>query len=188
MKFDAVVIGAGIQGLSAGAHLARDGHLSVLVVERHPQVLQGSSSKTAGMLMLQRENETKIAMSIYSYLTFLNFETEFGVDVNFHRVGYMSLATPELESRILDYVAIRRQLGIRTEVLAPEDARRIEPLLESSSIVCAAYGPDDGSFDVQAIARGYMAAIQNHGGSIRVAEQAIGADIRFGRVASVTTT
>ena len=74
MKCDVVVIGGGIQGLSAGATISKHGKYSVIVVESESTIMARSSSKTAAMLMLQRENRTKVALSIYSYLAFIDFQ------------------------------------------------------------------------------------------------------------------
>ncbi len=59
---DVVVIGAGIQGLSAAYHLAKSGIRDVVVVEQ-AFIGAGSSGRSASMLMLQVWTEWQVRFS-----------------------------------------------------------------------------------------------------------------------------
>lgn len=147
-----------------------------------------SSSKTAAMLMLQRENPTKIALSLYSYLEFLDFERQFGSSVGFRRTGFLMLATQSSEESVLRYAELRRGLGVRTEILDASQISEIDPNVNLDELTCAVFGPDDGVFSVPDIAGGYLNTLCSHGGELLTDTQAVGIELRGSRAAGVRTS
>src|ERR1043165_3489818 len=91
---DVVIIGAGIQGLSAAYNIALGGTKSVTLVETQDHAGKGSSSRSGSMLMKSRENAPKIALSLYSYSRFMNFKEEFGESLLFRKTGFLSAVPP----------------------------------------------------------------------------------------------
>lgn len=186
--FDVVVIGAGIQGLSAAANIAKRGSKRVVVIETENASMTKSSSKTAAMLMLQRENPTKIALSLYSYLEFLDFKRQFGSSVGFRRTGFLMLATPSSEPGVLKYAELRRELGVRTEILEGSQVSQIDPNVDLNGLTCAVYGPDDGVFSVPDIAGGYLNTLGSHEGELLTETRAVGLELKGSRATGVRTS
>jgi sarcosine oxidase subunit beta len=124
---DVVIIGAGVIGCSTAYHLARAGITDVLVVEMD-QVGGGSSGKSASMLSLQFcTNELSARMAQHSYGRYMRFEEEIGVSIDFHRTGWVSLATQKSADHLLQIARMSQSLGITTEVLAPEEVSTVTP-------------------------------------------------------------
>lgn len=182
-----VIIGAGMQGLSAGAHLAKSG-ATVTVVESEGHVLAGSSSKTASMLMMTRENVVKNAMATYSYYTFQSFDREFGEDCDFQRNGFTMLANAKMVDEVVEQAETRRLLGIRSEIIEGKDIWDFAPHSVGKDIVVAVHGPDDGHFDVAKIATAYETIIRSKGGQVIEGCRASDIVVENGRVVGVATT
>ena len=92
---DVVVIGAGIQGLSAAWHLAKFGIRNVALVEKST-VGSGSSRWSASMLMNQLWEEWQLRFSCYTFVRYAAFLDDTGFDPGFTRTGTMTLVTPEV--------------------------------------------------------------------------------------------
>jgi sarcosine oxidase subunit beta len=181
-----VVIGAGVQGLSAAYYLTSFGITDVVVVEKS-RIGAGSSSRSASMLMLQRESEPKIRLSQYSYSRFMEFGMEMGVGIGFRRIGSLSIV-PEGERAVaLERASLRKQLGVRTNVLTPSEIVDMVPQLNVDDIACGIFGPDDGVFKPQAIMDGYSQKAVEHGAAVELRRLATGIRVEGHRVVGVET-
>jgi len=184
---DVVIIGAGVIGCSTAYHLARAGITDVAVVEMD-QVGSGSSGKSASMLSLQFCTDELIArMAKYSYDRYMRFEEEIGVSIDFKRIGWVSLATEESAEYLLESARLLQSLGIRTDVLSPEEVRRRYPEINVEDIVVATYGPDDGSFDPHMIMWGYIGKAREKGVRLYQGVRATDIRVRKGHVEGVVT-
>ena len=185
---DVVVIRAGVQGLSAAYHLARAGVPRVLILEK-TFMGAGSSGRSAGMFMLQRENEPKIRLSLYSRIQYKAFEAELGVDPGYRRIGFLSVATEAVALRAVLMAKTRQELGVATEILGPEDIRRLVPVVNTSDLVVGVFGPQDGMIDPHAIMSGYLNGARRHGAEIRqgVEQEVVGIEVESDRVIGVAT-
>ena len=159
---DVVVIGAGVQGLSAAYHLAKKGGNRILVLEKQ-FIGAGSSGRSATMFMLQRENEPKIRMSQYSFERYMSFESELGVSPGYKRIGFLSVAVEKKTLDVLKMAKLRQELGVQTEILGPEDIRKLVPVVNTSDIIVGVFGPEDGIIDPHAIMNGYKDGAQRYG-------------------------
>jgi glycine/D-amino acid oxidase-like deaminating enzyme len=184
---DAVIIGAGAIGCSTAYHLARLGVTNVLVVEMG-QVGSGSSSKSASMLSLQfYSSELGARMAQYSYARYMQFEEEIGVPIDFKKTGWVSLATRESAERLRQSAQVLQSLGIRTELLTPEEVKHRYPEINTADIVLGAWGPDDGPFDPHMIMWGYINRAHEMGVRLHQGVRATGVRVRNGRVEGVMT-
>ena len=184
---DVVVIGAGIQGLSAAWHLARAGIRDVVVVEK-ATVGSGSSRWSASMLMLQMWEEWQLRFSRYCFKRYEAFADETGHDPGFRRTGTITLVTKEVAGRQRELVALRRKYGVETECLTPGELRRRLPLLASEALAFGVHGPADGALDTPNILRGWRVSAENMGVTIHEGRRATGLELQGGRVAAVQTT
>lgn len=184
---DVVVIGAGAIGCSTAYHLAQAGITNVVVVEMN-QVGSGSSGKSASMIVLQLSNELSIRMAKYSYSRFMEFEEEIGVPIDFKRMGFLILVTQEYQDHLLRQVDLLRRLGVRIDILTPEEVKRRYPEINTEDIVLGTWGPDDGSVDPHMIMWGYMNKAREMGVKLYQGMRATGIHVRKGKVQGVSTS
>lgn len=185
---DVVVIGAGVQGLSSAYHLAKKGAKHVIVLEKE-YIGAGSSGRSGSMLMLQRENEPKIKLSQYSFDRYMLFESEFGVNPRYKKIGFLSVAGEEKALDALKMAKIRQELGVQTIIMGPEDIHKLVPVVNISDIIVGVFGPDDGMIDPNAIMAGYKEGAERNGVKILQGKdyEVIGIDVKNDRVTGVVT-
>lgn len=184
---DVVVIGAGIQGLSAAWHLASFGIRDVALVEKST-VGSGSSRWSASMLMKQMWGEWQQRFSAYTFERYAAFGEDTGFDAGFLRTGTLTLVTPDVAKQEKDFVDLRRKYGVETQVLTPDEVVRWLPLLSPDEMIFGVYGPDDGVLNTPNILRGWRHSAQAMGVTIHEGRRATGLEIEGGRVAAVRTT
>ena len=187
-NYDAVVIGAGVQGASAAYHLAVCGIRRVLVLDTMGAPGLGSSGRSGSMLMKSRENRTKIELSTYSYDWLMDFRERFGEPLIFNRIGFLSLVPGNLADRYLREHQLRLNCGVPSELLSPEEIRRAAPAVSVGGIEFGLLGPDDGVVDPDQLVRSYFREAMRIGVELRMNESAVGIDVRGDRVRAVTTT
>src|SRR5438874_6923557 len=118
-----VIIGGGVVGCSIAYHLAGRGVRNVVVLERET-VGSGTTSKAAGGIRAQFPTETEITISLECIRVFERFGDEFGVDIGYRKIGYLSLITDEKDLR--DYeprIALQNRLGVDVRVITPKEAQ-----------------------------------------------------------------
>ncbi|MFW5941832.1 MAG: NAD(P)/FAD-dependent oxidoreductase [Chloroflexota bacterium] len=153
---DAIIVGAGIIGCSTAYHLAKMGVTDVILLERD-RVGAGASSQSAAMLSLQFcQDELTVRMARYCYDRYMAFEEELGVSTDFRPTGWMYVATEASADRLRQQVAMLQKAGVSSELLQPDDVRRLFPELNTEDIVLGSWGAEDGPFDPHMIMWGYL--------------------------------
>lgn len=184
-----VIIGAGVVGASVAYHLALRGCTDVLVLEKEEAEVSGSTARSAAGVRHQFSTATNILLSRYSIERLHHFTEETGGHAELHQVGYLFLVNDvETWEAYKATVALQRELGIRVELLTPEEASRFVPRMAIDDLVGATFGPDDGYCDPYGIAMGYLRAAQRMGVRIQRATAATGFVIKGGRVCGVQTS
>ena len=184
-----VVIGAGVVGASVAYHLALRGCRDVLVLEKEETEVSGSTARSAAGVRHQFSSATNILLSRYSIEKLRVFDEEVGGHAELHQVGYLFLVNDEETwEQYKRNVALQRELGVRVELLTPEEAARFVPRMRTDDLIGATFGPDDGYCDPYGIALGYLRAAQRLGVRLQRATAVTGFEIIGGRVAGVHTT
>ena len=183
---DVVIIGAGIQGLSAAYHTARAGIKNIRVIEKE-FIGAGSSGRSASMLLLQEDTEDKIRLSQFSYKRYEAFREELGTDPGFKKIGYLSIVPDKMRTEALDRAQLRQRMGVDTNILSPQEISRLDPIVNVKDIARGFFGPDDGVIDANAIMQGYAAGARRLGVSIEQGRAATGIRKAGDSVAGVET-
>jgi len=185
-RADVVIIGAGVIGCSTAYHLAKLGVSDVAVVEMD-EVGSGTSSKSASMLSLQFHDELTIRMAQYSYQRYMHFEEEFDTSIDFKKIGWLSVATEETADELREGAELLHSLGVRTDLLSPDDVKAIYPEANVEDVALGTLGPDDGPFDPHMIMWGYLNKARRNGAKLYQDARATGLEVRNGRVEGVVT-
>ncbi len=92
VEYDAVVVGAGILGLSTAYHLkSRDPELDVFVVDRLGAAGQGSTAKSAAAFRCLFSSRTNFALADSSAEFYKHVQDDFKSDLKLRWVGYLWL-------------------------------------------------------------------------------------------------
>lgn len=91
-EYDAVIVGAGVLGLSTAYHIARTcPNDKILVVEQMGSSGQGNTAKSAAMFRTFFSTETGQILAETSIDFYKHIQEEFQVDLGMHWTGYLWL-------------------------------------------------------------------------------------------------
>jgi sarcosine oxidase subunit beta len=188
-RADAVVIGAGILGLSTGFHLLRRRpSLRVHVVERAPVAGAGSTGKATGGIRHQFASPVLVRLSVLSAGEYREFQDLTGADAEFDQVGYLLFATSERTANGLrDMAAVLRGCDVPVEELGAGEVARRWPYLNVDDVRGATHTPGDGHASPHAAVTGYLRALRNRGGRVSFETQAVDITVRGDQVTGVRT-
>jgi 4-methylaminobutanoate oxidase (formaldehyde-forming) len=135
-----VVIGGGIVGCSVAYHLALAGWTDVLLVEKH-QLTSGSTCQAAGLVTAFNAASTMMDFRRYS----IELYRRLGA---FETVGSVRLASSPAQLGELQRTASRaRGIGLDAEVIGPDEARTLLPVISPDELYGAVHLADDGHLD-----------------------------------------
>jgi sarcosine oxidase subunit beta len=182
-----VVVGGGVMGASALYHLARAGCADAVLVERET-LGAGSTSKAAGGIRAQFSDELNVRISLECIRRYERFADEPGGDVGFKQWGYLFLLSTEQElDSFRRSLAVQRELGVPSRLLAPSEASAIVPGLRTDDLVGATFCPIDGYATPEAAVQGYATAAAALGAAIVQGCAARRLVVERGRVTGVET-
>jgi glycine oxidase len=169
--FDAVVVGAGVVGMSV-AWRAAQASMSVAVCDPAPG--RGASWAAAGMLAPTTEARLGEALlhelarcSAAGWPAFAaELQADSGIDVGLRREGTISVAFDADDLRgLLEDVKVQRDLGCASQPLSARECRELEPAL-SPRVVGGAFQPDDHQVDNRAVLVSLAKAARHRGAEI----------------------
>jgi sarcosine dehydrogenase len=153
-----VIIGGGILGCSIAYWLTKMGEHDVLVLEQH-QLTDGATWHAAGLVGQLRSSRNTTRMLELSVEMYRQLEAETGQAVDWHETGSLRLAcSPERVMELRRLATMAKSFGLPMEIVSPQRAQELFPLMSIEGVRAAAFLPTDGYIDpasvTQAIARG----------------------------------
>jgi dimethylglycine dehydrogenase len=161
-----VVIGGGVVGCSVLYHLTKLGWRDVLLIERS-ELTSGSTWHAAGGFHTLNADTNMAALQGYTIRLYNELEEISGQACGLHHVGGLTLATtPER----LDYLkaarAKHRYMGLETEIVGPNEIRKLSPITNVEGVLGALYDPLDGHLDPSGTTHAYAKAARLQGAEI----------------------
>ena len=161
-----VVIGGGVVGCSVLYHLTKLGWRDVLLIERS-ELTSGSTWHAAGGFHTLNADTNMAALQGYTIRLYNELEQISGQACGLHHVGGLTLATtPER----LDYLkaarAKHRYMGLETELVGPNEIRKLSPITNVEGVLGALYDPLDGHLDPSGTTHAYAKAARLQGAEI----------------------
>ena len=139
-----VVIGGGIMGCSLAYHLTKLGWRDVVLLERK-KLTCGSTWHAAGLVREVLGSYTMTRLAQYSMTLFKTLEEETGQATGLKQNGSIGIAVNEArweEHRRAAGLAKAR--GVEVELITPQRAKELYPLLNVEDVLGAIYFPHDG--------------------------------------------
>ena len=183
----AVVIGGGVGGTSIAYHLAELGWHDVVLVDR-AGLTSGSTFHSAGLVGQLRSSTTLTQMMMYGAGLYRRLTAETGVDVSWHEVGSLRLAsTPARLEELRRQVGWARTFGLPLELVSTQEAHDLFPLFDPEGVLGAVFLPTDGWLDPSNLAFALAAGAKARGGRILTEHRVTGISVEGGRVRGVVT-
>ena len=153
-----VIIGGGIVGCSTAYHLTKMGCKDVVIVEKG-ELTSGSTWHAAGLVGQLRSERNITRMLQYSVSLYDQLEAETGLATGWKMSGCLHLAgTKERMYELKKGATTARSFGLEMQMITPEEAYDLCPIISLDGIIGAAFMPTDGQADpagiTQALAKG----------------------------------
>ncbi len=191
-RAEVVIIGAGVMGASLAFHLTRLGVRDILILEK-AQIAAGASGKTGALLRQHYSNIPEATLVHRSMQVFRHWREIVGGECGYDGSGLIATVDqtgpddPNV-ARMRANVAMQQQVGIKTEIVTPEQLRALQPFDAVDDLVCAAYESESGTVDAIATTRAFIVAAQDYGARLREGVRVTAIRTESGRVAGVETS
>jgi len=160
------VIGGGVVGVSVLYHLTKLGWSDVMLIERS-DLTSGSTWHAAGGFHTLNGDTNMAALQGYTIRLYKELEEITGMSCGLHHVGGITLAdNSDRFDMLLAERAKHRFMGLETQIVTPDEVRKISPITNTDGIIGALYDPLDGHLDPSGTTHAYAKAARMGGATI----------------------
>ena len=160
------IIGGGVVGASVAYHLTKLGWSDVVLLERS-ELTSGSTWHAAGGFHTLNGDTNMAALQGYTIRLYKELEEITGMSCGLHHVGGITLAdTQERMDMLKAERAKHRFMGLETEIIGPDEIRKIAPITNTDGVIGALYDPLDGHLDPSGTTHAYAKAARMGGAEI----------------------
>ncbi|WP_170788561.1 GcvT family protein [Ruegeria lacuscaerulensis] len=160
------VIGGGVVGCSVLYHLTKLGWSDVVLLERS-ELTSGSTWHAAGGFHTLNGDTNMAALQGYTIRLYKELEEITGMSCGLHHVGGVTLAdNQDRFDMLLAERAKHRFMGLETEIIGPDEIKKIAPITNTDGILGALYDPLDGHLDPSGTTHAYAKAARMGGAAI----------------------
>jgi len=160
------IIGGGVVGASVAYHLTKLGWSDVMLLERS-ELTSGSTWHAAGGFHTLNGDTNMAALQGYTIRLYRELEALTGLSCGLHHVGGMTLAdTPQRFDMLIAERAKHRYMGNDTEIIGPDEIKKLSPITNTDGILGALYDPLDGHLDPSGTTHAYARAAKMGGAEI----------------------
>jgi len=185
---DVVIVGGGIVGVSIAYYLGNMGAKNVVLLEKD-LIGEGSTGLCAGGIRRQWTTEVNMHFALKAFEIFQNFEDEFGIDPEFHQIGYLFLATSQEELEIFkENVEFQNRFGVPSQIFTREEVKKGWPFLNTEDVFGGAFCDTDGYAGPYEVTEGIARGARRHGVEILENTEVTSIEVEGDRIVSVTTT
>ena len=161
-----VIIGGGVIGTSIAYHLTRSGERDVVLLEKS-HLTEGATWHAAGLVGQFRSQQNLMSLMSDSVHLFDSLVEDTGQEIDWHKFGSLRLAqTEDRWKELLKSYSAAQAVGFEMNLLTPNEARDVYPLIETADLVGAAFIPADGYIDPNSLTQAYAKGIRANGGRI----------------------
>ncbi|MCH9008618.1 FAD-dependent oxidoreductase [candidate division KSB1 bacterium] len=187
VQAEIVVIGGGIIGCSTAYHLAKEGAKDVIVLEGG-QLTNGSTWHAAGLVGQLRTSANITQLLKNSVHLYKILEAETGLATGWKMNGGLRLAcSKDRWTEVQRQATTARSFDLPMELLTPQEAKDLWPLMDVSDVVGAALLPTDGQVNPADITQSLAKGARMGGVKFHQQTRVTGIQVHNGNVVSVTT-
>ncbi|MEN8740582.1 MAG: FAD-dependent oxidoreductase [Phaeobacter gallaeciensis] len=160
------VIGGGVVGCSVLYHLTKLGWSDVMLIERS-ELTSGSTWHAAGGFHTLNGDTNMAALQGYTIKLYRELEEITGMSCGLHHVGGITLADNQERFDMLKAErAKHRFMGLETDIIGPEEVKKLSEVTNTDGILGALYDPLDGHLDPSGTTHAYAKAARMGGATI----------------------
>ncbi|MDQ0562873.1 4-methylaminobutanoate oxidase (formaldehyde-forming) [Rhizobium mesoamericanum] len=183
----AVVIGGGIIGCSTAYHLGKLGWTDTVLLERK-KLTSGTTFHAAGLVGQLRTSANITQLLGYSVDLYKKLEAETGLGTGWKMNGGLRLACNEERwTEVKRQATTAQSFGLDMQLLTPQEAFDLWPLMTIDDLVGAAYLPTDGQANPSDITQALAKGARMLGVSIFEDTEVLDLEIDKGRIRAVLT-
>ena len=181
------IIGGGIIGASVAYHLTKLGRTDVVLLEQG-KLSGGTTWHAAGLVGQLRATESGTRLVQYSMQLYSDLKDETGLDTGAKRCGGVTVArTPERMVQLQRTASTAEAFDLECELIAPERAKDIYPILRTEDLLGGIWLPGDGTANPIDVTNSLAKGARDRGAKILQGIRVIGFDGRDGVVTGVRT-
>lgn len=193
-SYDIVIVGAGGHGLAAAYYLARDYGITNVAVIDKGYLAGGNTARNTTIIRSNYLTPEGVRFYDESVRLYQDLSNEFDYNILYSERGHFTLAHTDAALRTARWRAeVNKHLGVRSELVYPDEIARICPQLNLSEdvrypILGALYHYPGAIARHDAVAWGYARGAARRGVEIHTHTEVTGFDIENGRVTGVRTS
>jgi len=158
-----VIIGGGVVGCSILFHLAKMGCKDAVLLERS-ELTSGSSWHAAGQIHTLSSDPNVSRLKGYTIKLYEELEALSGHSVGLHKTGGFYLASTKERMDFLKQERSKaRYMGLDQEMISPQEAADLNPLIDPDQYLGALFDPLDGYVDPSGVTYAYAKAARHYG-------------------------
>lgn len=182
-----VIVGGGVIGCSVAYHLTKLGIKDIVLLERKTLTC-GTTWHAAGLVPTLRATYNMSMLAKYSAALYETLEAETGQATGFLRNGSLSIATHgERFTELKRGASMAKLCGFPCEVVTPEQALELWPLLNIDDVVGGVYLPLDGIVNPVDVTQALAKGARIGGAEIIENTRVLDIKIRDGKASGVVT-
>ncbi len=163
---DIIVIGGGVMGASIAYHLAKEGGIEVILLER--QALGNGTTGHSGAIVRQHySSDFTIRMARDCLAVFQHFDELIGGDCGFATTGLIAMVNEQGADALRANVKMQQDEGVDTRIIQPEEVGDAAPGYSGDGVALACYEPSTGVADPMATTHCFANRARDFGAKIR---------------------
>jgi len=185
-SYDAIIIGAGVIGVSTAFHLAERGIKSVILERR--TVASGATGYSSGLVRMHYDLAVESELAFVSFSKyFSNWRERVGGECGFMRTGFLQIAKREHEEKLRGNVNNQQRIGINTSIISANDVKKLAPDFSIDQFDFAAFEPDSGYADATLTTNSMLDSAKRNGTTLMQNCEVTAIHTSGGHVTGVTT-
>jgi len=182
-----VIVGGGATGTSTAFHLAQRGVKDVVLLEKS-FLASGPTGRSSACVRQHYSTPETCRLVLKALRFFQRFEEHTkGRTAGFTHSGYLLGVDDRLKKEMTASVKLQQSQGINSQLISPQDAKKIEPRLNIDDLTAACWEPDAGYADPAQTTQGFAGAAREMGVRVMEETQVTGVRTSGDRVTAVET-
>ena len=160
-NYDAIVIGAGVVGVSVAFHLAERG-LKPVILERK-EIAAGATGRSSGLVRMHYDLGSDSRLAWVSFQYFKNWRERVEGESGFTRTGFLNIEPAERVEHMRANVEMHKRIGISSSIISAADVKKMVPAFSTDDFEIAAYEPESGYADPAMTSQSFLDAAKSKG-------------------------